>query len=66
MTSMIRVAGVPALVLSMAVTATTQILAGSPRVRLNEAYGEAIRGASLVPLVLPPLEPEMLESVRDV
>ena len=33
------------------------------RVRLNEAYVDAVRAAGLTPLVLPPLEPAELESV---
>jgi len=33
------------------------------RVRLNEAYVDAIRAAGLIPLVLPPLEPHELEAV---
>lgn len=33
------------------------------RVRLNEAYVDAVRAAGLIPLVLPPLEPHELEAV---
>ena len=35
------------------------------RVRLNEAYVDAVRAAGLTPLVLPPLEPQELEAVAD-
>lgn len=40
----------------VAVTATTRIVDGLSRVRLNEAYIAAIAGAGLVPLVVPPLD----------
>ncbi len=40
----------------VAVTATTEIVASRPRVRLNEAYVRALVDAGLVPLVAPPLE----------
>jgi putative glutamine amidotransferase len=36
------------------------------RVRLNEAYVDAVRAAGLTPLVLPPLEPEELDAVASV
>ena len=35
------------------------------RVRLNEAYVDAVRAAGLTPLVLPPLEPRELDAVAD-
>jgi len=47
----------------IALTATTKDIDGMMRVRLNEAYVEAVRAAGLTPLVLPPLEPAELESV---
>ena len=37
------------------VTATTEIIRGVPRVRVNEAYTSALVSFGLVPLVLPPL-----------
>ena len=39
----------------VAVTATTEIIRGAPRVRVNLAYTEALVAAGLVPLVVPPL-----------
>ena len=47
----------------VAITATTRIMDGLPRVRLNEAYADAVRAVGLVPLVLPPIEPSELDSV---
>jgi putative glutamine amidotransferase len=47
----------------VALTATTKIIDGMVRLRLNEAYVQAIRAAGLTPLVLPPLPPEELEPV---
>jgi len=37
------------------ITATTKVIEGFPRVRLNEAYVHAVARAGLVPLVIPPL-----------
>ena len=39
----------------VAITATTKVLEGLPRVRLNEAYVRAMAGTGLVPLIVPPL-----------
>jgi putative glutamine amidotransferase len=39
----------------VAVTATTEIIRGAPRVRVNLAYTEALIAAGLVPVVVPPL-----------
>lgn len=39
----------------VAVTATTEIIRGAPRVRVNLAYTEALAAVGLVPLVVPPL-----------
>lgn len=39
----------------VAITASTSIVDGRPRVRLNEAYIRALTGAGLVPLIVPPL-----------
>lgn len=47
----------------VALTATTKDIDGMMRVRLNEAYVDAIRAAGLTPLVVPPLGPRELESV---
>jgi putative glutamine amidotransferase len=41
----------------VALTATTQIIGGALRVRVNSAYTVSIRGAGLLPLVLPVLDP---------
>jgi putative glutamine amidotransferase len=47
----------------VALSATTKVIDGLPRVRLNEAYVNAVRAAGLTPWVLPPLEPSELEPV---
>ncbi len=39
----------------VAITATTKVIDGMSRVRLNEAYVAALTGAGLVPLIVPPL-----------
>ncbi|HTK47994.1 MAG TPA: gamma-glutamyl-gamma-aminobutyrate hydrolase family protein [Gemmatimonadaceae bacterium] len=41
----------------VAVTASTEIIRGALRLRVNAAYTDAIRGAGLLPLVLPVLDP---------
>jgi putative glutamine amidotransferase len=41
------------------VTSTTEIIRGVSRVRVNEAYTEALRAAGLVPLVLPPVPDDL-------
>ncbi len=46
-------------------TATTKLIGGQTRVRLNDAYVQAARAAGLAPLVLPPLEPGELEPILD-
>ncbi|NUO63458.1 MAG: gamma-glutamyl-gamma-aminobutyrate hydrolase family protein [Gemmatimonadaceae bacterium] len=40
----------------VALSATTELLRGRPRIRLNEAYTDAIAGAAMLPLVVPPLD----------
>lgn len=42
----------------VAVTATTEILRGRPRVRVNQSYTDAILAAGLVPLIVPPIGDE--------
>ena len=42
----------------VAVTATTEIIRGVSRVRVNEAYTCALAVAGMIPLVIPPLGPE--------
>ena len=49
----------------VAVTATTEIIRGALRVRVNAAYATAIRGAGLLPLVLPVLDPADADSALD-
>ena len=50
---------------AVAVTATTKVIDGMLRVRLNDAYVRAIAAAGLVPLVVPPLDPTAAASVLD-
>lgn len=38
------------------VTATTEILRGRSRVRLNEAYTDSLAAVGLIPLILPPID----------
>lgn len=47
----------------VALTATTREIGGLMRVRLNQAYVEAVREAGLIPLVVPPLPPEELPQI---
>ncbi|MEO6525702.1 MAG: gamma-glutamyl-gamma-aminobutyrate hydrolase family protein [Gemmatimonadaceae bacterium] len=49
----------------VAVTATTQILGGALRVRVNSAYTVSIRGAGLLPLVLPVLDASDADAALD-
>jgi putative glutamine amidotransferase len=49
------------------VTATSEDIRGIRRVRVNEAYTNALAGAGLVPMVLPPIDPALaVASLRDV
>jgi putative glutamine amidotransferase len=41
------------------VTGTTEIIRGVSRVRVNEAYTNALAAFGLIPIVLPPLEPRL-------
>jgi putative glutamine amidotransferase len=41
------------------VTATTEIIRNVSRVRVNEAYTDALMSAGLVPVILPPMEPSL-------
>lgn len=47
----------------VALTATTKEIGGLMRVRLNEAYVDAVRAAGLTPLVVPPLPAEELPAI---
>ena len=49
----------------VAVTATTEIIRGALRVRVNAAYTTALRGAGLLPLVLPVLDPADADAALD-
>ena len=49
----------------VALTATTQIIDGRPRVRLNEAYVSAVRAAGLVPLIVPPVGEREVGEILD-
>ena len=49
----------------VALTATTKDIGGMMRVRLNEAYVDAVREAGLTPLVVPPLPAEELSAIAD-
>jgi putative glutamine amidotransferase len=49
------------------VTASTEVIRGRPRVRLNEAYTDALAAVGLVPVILPPIDPALATaSLRDV
>src|SRR5215207_5815876 len=50
--------------LPVAVTATTEIIRDALRVRVNAAYTVSIRGAGLLPVVLPVLDPADAEAAR--
>jgi putative glutamine amidotransferase len=50
----------------VALSSTTKPIGGLMRVRLNEAYVEAVRAAGLTPLVVPPLPPAELDPILDV
>lgn len=49
----------------VAVSASTVVTDGVPRVKLNRAYTDALLGAGLVPLVVPPLPAAMAKHVLD-
>ncbi len=50
----------------IAVTATTKIIGGLPRVRLNAAYTRALAAAGMIPLIVPPLDRGFAEIVERV
>lgn len=50
----------------VAVTATTELIRGVPRVRLNEAYVDAIAASGMVPLIVAPLDGGFAEIVARV
>jgi putative glutamine amidotransferase len=49
----------------VAVTGTTEIIRGAPRVRVNLAYTEALAKVGLVPLVVPPLMTSAASPILD-
>ena len=49
----------------VAVTATTEIIRGAPRVRVNVAYTDALTAAGLVPLVVPPLPADSAAAILE-
>src|SRR5690348_6789311 len=49
----------------VAVTATTEIIRGAPRVRVNVAYTEALTKVGLVPVVIPPLAASNASAILD-
>ena len=50
----------------IAVTATTEVIRGLPRVRVNQSYTEALTAVRLVPLVVPPIaDAELAARVLD-
>ena len=50
----------------VAVTATSEMIRGVPRVRLNEAYVAAVAAAGMVPLVVAPLDAGFTEIIARV
>jgi len=50
----------------VAVTATTKIVGGLPRVRVNAAYTRALAAAGMIPVVVPPLDGGFAEIVARV
>src|SRR4051812_36307048 len=49
----------------VAVTATSEREGHKARVRVNRAYTDALLAAGLIPLVVPPLPPEMAPRILD-
>jgi len=47
------------------VTATTELIRGVPRVRVNVAYTAALERVGLVPLVIPPLSAALASVILD-
>jgi putative glutamine amidotransferase len=42
----------------VAITATTEVIRGVPRVRVNQAYTDALLAAGLIPVIVPPVADE--------
>lgn len=49
----------------VALTSTTEVIRDVSRVRVNEAYASALAAAGLLPLVLPPLAPDLAVATLD-
>ena len=49
----------------VAVTATTEIIRGLPRVRVNEAYTSALVSAGMIPLIVAPIEASLAAAIVD-
>lgn len=49
----------------IAITATSEHVRDAARVRVNRAYTDAIVAAGLIPLVVPPVPPEMVPAILD-
>ena len=49
----------------VAVTATTEIIRGARRVRVNQSYTDALQRVGLVPLVVPPIPGALASTVLD-
>jgi len=50
----------------VAVTATSEMIRGVPRVRLNEAYANAVAASGMIPLIVAPLDTGFAEIVARV
>jgi putative glutamine amidotransferase len=50
----------------VAITATSELVKDSRRVRVNRAYTDAIVAAGLIPLVVPPVPAELAPAILDV
>jgi putative glutamine amidotransferase len=50
----------------VAVTATSKLFSGQSKVALNTAYTDALRGAGLVPLIVPPIDEAAVPAILDM
>src|SRR5437870_1356925 len=49
----------------IAITATSERVKDSVRVRVNRAYTDAIAAAGLIPFVIPPVAPDLAPAILD-
>jgi putative glutamine amidotransferase len=49
----------------VAITASTEVVAGRPRVRVNQVYTDALERAGAMPVIVPPLDPARAEALID-